>query len=111
MDLARTLVGIATAPARIGLAAADASLDIATTAVSIAKRNALGSEGDSGVNSVAQLLGIEDAIARVNMVAQLLDSDAPWDARPLAPDGALDRMPDPAAWSIESPSPEASSTG
>ena len=77
MNLGKSLVTLATAPVRVGLAAADAGIEVAASAVGLAKRTV----GEVGVqtrpNSVAQLLGIDDAIVRANRLARLLDDDAP----------------------------------
>ena len=57
MNLARNIVSAATAPARVGLAAADASLTVASTAVGVAKR-ALGDDG-TGTSAMTSMLGID----------------------------------------------------
>ncbi|PQM48639.1 DNA-3-methyladenine glycosylase 1 [Mycobacterium talmoniae] len=72
MDLGKNLVAVATAPARIGLAAADAGLDVASTALGLVKRS-LGEVGTAtSSNSMAHMLGLDDAIARANRLARLM---------------------------------------
>ena len=94
MNLARSLTGLAFAPVRAGLAVADAGITVATGALDLAHRT-VGEEKD-GVRtgrptSMAQVLGIEDAVERANRLARLMDEDQPL-GRALAPDGALDRL-------------------
>ena len=91
MNFAKGIVSLATAPARLGLAAADASLNIASVAVGVAQRALGGVEGDSATGAVASMLGIEDTIIRANRLARLLDDDAPL-GRAVAPDGPMDRL-------------------
>ena len=88
------LTGLAFAPVRAGLAVADAGITVATGALDLAHRT-VGEEKD-GVRtgrptSMAQVLGIEDAVERANRLARLMDEDQPL-GRALAPDGALDRL-------------------
>ncbi|MDT5226550.1 MAG: hypothetical protein QOH94_343, partial [Mycobacterium sp.] len=91
MNLGKSLMSLATAPARVGLAAADAGVGIATSALGIAHRS-LGEAGMvPGSNPVAHMLGIEDALGRANRLARLLDDDAPL-GRAIAPDGPIDRL-------------------
>ena len=90
MNLAKSIVSAATAPARVGLAAAEGSLTVATAAVSVARR-ALGEGGAKGTNAMTSMLGIDDAIIRANRLARLLDDDAPL-GRAVAPDGPIDRL-------------------
>ena len=90
MNLTRSIVSAATAPARVGLAAADASLSIASAAVGVAKR-AVGESGAAGTSAMTSMLGIDDAIVRANRLARLLDDDAPL-GRAVAPDGPIDRL-------------------
>ena len=91
MNLGKSLATLATAPARVGLTAIDAGLDVAASAIGLAKRTI----GELGVqaspNSFTQMLGIDDAIVRANRLAKLLDDDAPL-GRTLAPDGPMDRL-------------------
>ena len=75
MNLAKGIVSLATAPARAGLAAADASLNVAATAVGVAKRALGDAGGESGTNAMAAMFGIDDAITRANRLARLLDDD------------------------------------
>ena len=67
MNLGKTLTD-GHAPLRVGLAVADAGLDIANSAVGRAR---------SGPGSVAQMLGIDDAVERANRLARLMDKDQP----------------------------------
>jgi hypothetical protein len=90
MDFARSMVSVATAPARVGLAAAEASLNLASVAVGVAKRS-LGDGGAGGTNPMTSMLGIDDAIIRANRLARLMDDDAPL-GRAMAPDGPVDRL-------------------
>ncbi|WP_283616981.1 cobaltochelatase subunit CobN [Mycolicibacterium poriferae] len=76
MNLARSLTGLAFAPVRAGLAVADAGITVATGALDLAHRT-VGEEKD-GVRtgrptSMAQVLGIEDAVERANRLARLMD--------------------------------------
>jgi hypothetical protein len=91
MNLGNCLVTLATAPARVGLVAADAGLDVAATAVGLARRTIAEAGVQTGPNPVAHMLGIEDAVTRANRLASLLDDDAPL-GRALAPDGPVDRL-------------------
>src|SRR5690349_2843925 len=95
MNLGKTVVGLATAPVRIGLAATETGLDMANGALGLAKRT-LGEVGtQASPGSLAQLLGLDDTIARANRMAKIADDlmaeDAPL-ARALAPDGPIDRL-------------------
>jgi len=91
MNLGKSLVSLATAPVRVGLAAADAGLGVATSALGLAHRT-LGEPGTtSRSNAVVHMLGIDDAITRANRLARLLDDDAPM-GRALATDGPIDRL-------------------
>jgi len=91
MNLGKSLTTIATAPVRIGLAAADAGLGVATSALGLAHRTLGEASGANGSNAVAHMLGIDDAITRANRLARLLDDDAPL-GRAVATDGPLDRL-------------------
>ena len=75
MNLGKSIVALATAPARIGLVATEANLNLATAGLGLAKQT-LG-EGGGGSNAMANMLGIDDALARANRLARLLDDDAP----------------------------------
>ena len=98
MNLAKSMAAVATAPARVGLAAAEASLNLAGVAVDVAKRSLGDSAGPTGSNAMANMLGIDEALARANRLARLLDDDAPL-GRAIAPDGPLDRLLRPGEWS------------
>ena len=88
MNLGKSIVALATAPARIGLAATEASLNLASAGLGLAKQT-LGDGG--GSNAMTNMLGIDDALARANRLARLLDDDAPL-GRAIAPEGPLDRL-------------------
>jgi hypothetical protein len=91
MNVGKSLATLANAPVRVGLAAADAGLDMAAFAVGVAKRT-LGEVGaQTRPDAVAHRLGIDDAIVRANQLAKLLDDEAPL-RRALAPDGLVDRL-------------------
>src|SRR5262249_9469437 len=90
MDLRKSIVSLATAPARVGLATAEASLNFASVGVRLAKQ-ALGDGRDAGTSAMTSVLGIDDAIVRANRLARLLDEDAPL-GRAIAPDGPMDRL-------------------
>ena len=94
MDWAKVLVDIATTPMRIGLAAAGAGIDVAEATLDMAKRSLGDSTVPSPGESVAHLLGLDETISRANRFASLLDEDTPL-GRPLAPEGALDRLLQP----------------
>src|ERR1700739_5072181 len=69
MTLGKSRASIATAPVRVGLAAADAGLGVATSALGLAHRT-LGEAGPAtGSNAVTHMLGIYDAIPRANRLA------------------------------------------
>ena len=69
MDFAKGIVSLATAPARVGLAAADAGLNVASAAVGVAKR-AVGGSDVGTTNAMASMLGIDDAVLRLNRLAR-----------------------------------------
>jgi hypothetical protein len=84
MNVGKSVATLATAPVRVGLAAADAGLDMAAFAVGVAKRT-LGEVGaQTRPEAVAHRLGSDDAIVRANQLAKLLDDEAPL-RRALAP--------------------------
>src|SRR5689334_3591322 len=91
MNLGKALVDVATAPARIGLAVADIGLGIATETLAVVQRGLDDAHVPAGRSSLAQLLGLEDAVERANRLAHLMDDDAPL-GRALAPDGPLNRL-------------------
>ena len=95
MDLSKALATVFIAPAKIGLAAADASLAVAGAGVGLA-RHALGEGGAPPSSSVAGLLGIDSSIEKTNRLARLLDDDAPL-GRALAPGGPIEQLMRPAA--------------
>src|SRR3954452_12576515 len=85
MNLGKTLADLATAPVRVGLAVADAGLDIA--------QSALG-RGRWGSGSVAHMLRVGGAVERPNRLARLVDEDQPL-GRALTPGGPIDRLLQP----------------
>lgn len=91
MDWAKTLADIATTPMRVGLAAADAGVEVAAAALDLAKRSLGDSTVPSAKDSVVHILGLDDTIERANRFAELIDEEAPL-GRALAPDGAVDRL-------------------
>ena len=93
MNLGKTLVDLATAPARIGLAVADAGLTVATGALGMAKASLGEASSRTGAPSMAHILGIDDAVVRANRLARLIDDDQPL-GRALAPDGPLEQLAD-----------------
>lgn len=95
MNLGKTLVDLATAPVRVGLAATETGLDVASGALGLAKRTLGDVAGEPSPNSVVHLLGLDDTVARANRIGKLADDllieEGPL-MRALAPDGALDRL-------------------
>lgn len=91
MDLAQTIFDIAAMPARVGLAAADASLEVANAAVTIARRGLGDTTVGSARDSVTNLLGLNETLERANRFAAYLEEDAPLN-RALAPEGPVDRL-------------------
>ena len=91
MNLGKNLVDLATAPVRVGLAAAETGLDVANGAFRLAQRT-LGqanSTARAGSGSVAHILGIDEAVERANRLARLMDKNQPlW---PRADPGRADR--------------------
>jgi hypothetical protein len=71
MNLGRSLVSIATAPVRVGLAAADAGLGVATSALGLANKTLAELSAQYSSNAVAHMLGIDDAITRANRLARV----------------------------------------
>ena len=91
MNLGKNLVDLARAPVRIGLAVADAGLEVAGGALGIVHRTV----GENpGTGSVAHILGIDDAVERANQLARLMDEDQPL-GRALTPGGPVDRLLQP----------------
>ncbi|AGL26236.1 hypothetical protein J113_05345 [Mycobacterium tuberculosis CAS/NITR204] len=90
MNLGQTLVGMRPGP-RGRVAAADTGLNMAGAAVDMAKQALGDAGGASGSTSMANMLGIDDTIARANRLARLLDDDMPL-GRAIAPNGPMDRM-------------------
>src|SRR5690349_16542219 len=83
------LLALATAPVRIGLAAAEAGLGVAGGALDVAKR-ALGEDG-TPTAGMPNIFAINDTVARANRIAAMMDDNAPL-GRALAPDGPIDRL-------------------
>ncbi|RFD26009.1 hypothetical protein MUBE_05890 [Mycobacterium uberis] len=90
MNLGKSIVTMVTVPIRFGFAAAETSLNLASAGLRLAKQ-ALGDRDNTGSNTMASMLGIEDALARANRLARLLDDDAPL-GRAIAPEGPVDRL-------------------
>lgn len=110
MNLGKALVGVATAPARIGLAVADIGLGIATETLAVVQRGLDDAHVPAGRSSLAQLLGLEDAVERANRLAHLMDDDAPL-GRALAPTDLSTDCCDLVGSSTSSPPRAACSTG
>jgi hypothetical protein len=91
MDFAKLVFDIATTPMRVGLAAADASLEVAEAAIDLAKRGLGDTTAPTASESVAHLFGLDETIERANRFASLLDEDTPL-GRALAADGAVNRL-------------------
>ena len=89
MNLGKNLVDLATAPVRIGLAAAETGLDLANGALGMAQRTLGQPNSRAGSGSVAHMLGIDEAVERANKLARLLDEDQPL-GRALMPGGPVD---------------------
>ena len=90
MDLSKALATVFIEPAKIGLAAADASLAAASVGVGLA-RKALGEAGEPRPASIVNLLGIDATIDKANRLARLLDDDTPL-GRALAPGGPIEQL-------------------
>jgi hypothetical protein len=92
MNLGKNLVDLATAPVRVGLAAAETGLDVANGALSLAQRTVgqANTRARAGSGSVAHMLGIDEAVERANRLARLMDEDQPL-GRALTPGGPVDR--------------------
>ena len=100
MNLGKNLLGLASAPMRVALAVTETGLDVANGALDMVQRtlsNAVGeanAQARAGSGAVAHVLGIDDAIDRVNRLVRLIDDDAPL-GRALAPGGVIDRLTAP----------------
>jgi hypothetical protein len=66
MDLAKLLVDLAVAPARVGLAAADIGLEVAGAAVGLARRSLGETAAPSARDAMVHLLGLDENIDRAN---------------------------------------------
>ena len=98
MNWAKTLADIATTPVRVGLAAADAGVEVAAATPDLAKR----SLGDTTVPSPKTpccIPGLDDTVERANRLADLVEDDAPLGRalsptgpRPAPPGGLMDRL-------------------
>ena len=93
MNLGKTLVDLATAPVRVGLAVAETGLDMANGASGWRSEPWVRRirRARAGSGSVAHMLGIDDAVERANRLARLMDEDQPL-GRALAPGGPVDRL-------------------
>ena len=76
MNLGKNLVQLATAPVRIGLAVADAGLEVAGGALGMAHRT-VGDDAAARVRIGGHILGIDDAVERANRLARLMDENQP----------------------------------
>ena len=80
MDLGKNLVNLAFAPVRVGLAATEVGIDVASGALDLAKRT-LDDVGAQTRPAVVHILGLDDTVARANRIAKvadgLLDEGAP----------------------------------
>lgn len=90
MDVGKGFAALVTMPARAGLAVAEASLEVASVGVGLA-RKALGDSGDRPQTSVAGLLGLDSTIEKANRLADLLADDTPM-GRALAPGGPIEQL-------------------
>jgi hypothetical protein len=89
MDLGKAFVAVVTVPAKVGLAVADAGLDITNSALTLAQK-AMQDAGLQTSPAVSRLLGL-DALERANRIAALLNDDTPL-GRALARDGVVERL-------------------
>lgn len=99
MNLGKTLVQVATAPVKVGLAVADLGLGIAGGTLNVVQRSLNDANPIQGKPSVAGLLGLDDAVSRANRLAHLMDDDAPI-GRALAPTVPSTSYCNRVAWSI-----------
>ncbi len=81
-------------PVRVGLAATEAGVGVASGALDLARRT-IDDVGSQARPAVVHVLGLDETIARANRIAKvadtLLDDQAPL-GRALAADGPLDRL-------------------
>ena len=77
MNLGKSLVDLATMPAKVGLAVADAGLDVAAEALGIARKTLNDAGKQTSPTTVAHLLGLDSTFERANRLARLIDDDAP----------------------------------
>ena len=91
MNLANSIVQVATAPVRVGLAVADLGLNIAGGTLKVVQRSLNDTSPSGGTTGFAAMLGIDDAVDRANRLARLMDDDAPL-GRALAPEGPLNQL-------------------
>jgi hypothetical protein len=91
MGWVKTLTDIATTPVRVGLAAADAGIEVAAATLDLAKRSLGDATVPSPKDSVVHILGLDDTMERANRFAQLIEEDAPL-GRALAPGGLVDKL-------------------
>ena len=69
MNLGKVIAGVATAPVRVGLAAADTGLGVAAIALGLVKQS-LGEEGAQTVDPITDILPLRGAIVGANRVAE-----------------------------------------
>ena len=88
--MSRAIAGVAIAPVRIGLAAADAGLAVAGHAVGFVKQS-LGEEGTQTVDPITDLLPLRGAIVGAARVDELTEPDRAM-GRVLARGGPADEL-------------------
>jgi hypothetical protein len=94
MNVSKQLAGAFLAPARMGLAAAEASLAVAGAGVGLARRALGDTEGPPPSSAMANLLGIDSTMAKVNRLTAMLDDSTPL-GQALAPGGPVERLMQP----------------
>ena len=90
MNLGKVIAGVATAPVRVGLAAADTGLGVAAIALGLVKQS-LGEEGAQTVDPITDILPLRGAIVGANRVAELTEDDRAM-GRALARGGPADQL-------------------
>ncbi|MBV8348648.1 MAG: hypothetical protein JOZ49_14310, partial [Mycolicibacterium sp.] len=66
MNLGKSLIDLATMPAKVGLAVADAGLDVAAEALGIARKTLNDAGKQTSPTTVAHLLGLDSTFERAN---------------------------------------------
>jgi len=93
MNLGKVIADVATAPVRVGLAAADTGLDVAAIALGLVKQS-LGEGGAQTVDPITDVLPLRGAIIGANRVAELTEDDRAL-GRALARGGPADQLTRP----------------